>query len=87
MKILLLLSLLLFTSLASAAKFIAFVDPYYYFDVDGELYLCQLGKQGVFCKHTVNGVTANYKCKKVPNDEGYLKDCAITPGKKLEGLK
>jgi hypothetical protein len=87
MKTLLLtLSLLLSIGSVNAADFLGYKHPFYYFNMNNKLFLCQPHKDIAICLHTVNGVTVAYKCQQVKKGKGYLKNCIPRQGMKLEGL-
>jgi hypothetical protein len=86
MKTLFVLVILLFTASVNAADFLGYKHPFYYFNMNNKLFLCQPNKTTAICLHTVNGVTVAYKCQEAKKGNGYLKNCIPRQGYKLEGL-
>jgi hypothetical protein len=74
-----LLFILLFSSSLSAAEYIAYNHPYYYFALDNKILACQPNKDGAICFSKSNDITIRYTCKAVTEAEGYLKDCKTKP--------
>jgi hypothetical protein len=75
MKALLFILLFSFIGSASAAEYLLFKDPYFYFSMYDKILWCHATKSPVTCFSKDDNIIVKYKCKVGTKDEGYLKDC------------